>query len=216
MNTHKKLRELNSKATPDTEGNDRSTECSICLMSIAPCQSLFVAPCSHVWHYKCIRPLLNDHKMYPQFMCPNCRAVTDLEADIEEVSPTWDDEQELDDEEPAAAETQQPQLDGLPVAPPTADAAELADTTPANEVSATMATMELGDTSIDAALHSSTQPIEVPGTASQHLRASTPGEAELDGREGPLTPRNDAGPFVFDGSAGRASGRKAVPEQPRP
>jgi hypothetical protein len=24
--------------------------------------------------------------------------------------------------------------------------------------------------------------------------------------EGPMTPRNDAGPFVFDGSAGRASG----------
>ncbi len=25
------------------------------------------------------------------------------------------------------------------------------------------------------------------------------------GSEGPMTPRNDAGPFIFDGSAGRAS-----------
>ena len=28
----------------------------------------------------------------------------------------------------------------------------------------------------------------------------------MTGHEGPMTPRNDAGPFIFDGSAGRASG----------
>jgi hypothetical protein len=28
------------------------------------------------------------------------------------------------------------------------------------------------------------------------------------GPDGPMTPRNDAGPFVFDGSAGRASGAR--------
>jgi hypothetical protein len=27
----------------------------------------------------------------------------------------------------------------------------------------------------------------------------------LHGPEGPMTPRNDAGPFIFDGSAGRAA-----------
>jgi hypothetical protein len=42
-----------------------------------------VAPCSHVWHYKCIRPILNGHT-WPNFLCPNCRAVADLEADVEE------------------------------------------------------------------------------------------------------------------------------------
>ncbi|KAK9477573.1 hypothetical protein V1514DRAFT_333663 [Lipomyces japonicus] len=56
-------------------------ECSICLVSVAPCQSLFVAPCSHVWHYKCVRPIIIRN--YPQFLCPNCRAVCDLEADVE-------------------------------------------------------------------------------------------------------------------------------------
>lgn len=30
----------------------------------------------------------------------------------------------------------------------------------------------------------------------------------LVGTEGPMTPRNDAGPFVFDGSAGRSSGSR--------
>ena len=30
------------------------------------------------------------------------------------------------------------------------------------------------------------------------------------GQEGPVTPRNDAGPFVFDGSAGRASERSTL------
>ena len=54
-----------------------------------PCQSLFVAPCSHVWHFKCIRPILTDSKNYPQFLCPNCRAVADLEADIDDPAGAW-------------------------------------------------------------------------------------------------------------------------------
>jgi hypothetical protein len=41
-------------------------------------------------------------------------------------------------------------------------------------------------------------------------RTQTPdGERVIHG-EGPLTPRNDAGPFILDGSAGRASGRRVV------
>lgn len=50
--------------------------------ALQPCQALFVAPCSHVWHYKCIRPLVE--KAYPLFLCPNCRAIADLERDIDE------------------------------------------------------------------------------------------------------------------------------------
>ena len=38
------------------------------------------------------------------------------------------------------------------------------------------------------------------------LRAGTPTAADIIPGEGPLTPRNNAGPFVFDGSAGRADG----------
>jgi len=32
----------------------------------------------------------------------------------------------------------------------------------------------------------------------------------LVGPEGPMTPTNDAGPFVFDGTAGRVSGARAA------
>ncbi|KAI5816342.1 hypothetical protein BZA77DRAFT_354206 [Pyronema omphalodes] len=108
MSAHKRLRNL---AKPNN-GKDsdvssiHSSECSICLLSVAvrfpsttptslqaghtasplyhylPCQPLFVAPCSHVWHYKCIRPLIQ--KDYPTFLCPNCRNVADLEQEIEE------------------------------------------------------------------------------------------------------------------------------------
>lgn len=62
--------------------NSESTqECSICLLGVAPCQSLFIAPCAHAWHYKCIRPVIV--KSYPHFMCPNCRFMCDLENEVE-------------------------------------------------------------------------------------------------------------------------------------
>ena len=62
-----------------------------------PCQSLFVAPCSHVWHYKCIRPILNDHRTFSQFLCPNCRAVTDLNGDIDDALDRWEDVEDMPD-----------------------------------------------------------------------------------------------------------------------
>lgn len=58
------------------------TDCCICLFSVTVCQALFIAPCSHVFHYKCIRPLLNMH--HPGFSCPLCRTFADLEEDVEE------------------------------------------------------------------------------------------------------------------------------------
>jgi hypothetical protein len=58
---------------------------------LQPCQSLFVAPCSHVWHYKCIRPILTGLQ-YPNLTCPNCRASIDLEADIEEQESDWEED----------------------------------------------------------------------------------------------------------------------------
>lgn len=56
-------------------------ECAICLLRVQPCQAVFISPCSHCWHYKCIRPVVV--KSYPQFLCPNCRETCDLEADLE-------------------------------------------------------------------------------------------------------------------------------------
>ncbi|KAJ2962914.1 hypothetical protein NQZ79_g1985 [Umbelopsis isabellina] len=55
-------------------------ECCICLFAIAPFQALFLAPCSHTYHYKCIRPLLMQN--HPAFSCPICRTYADLEANV--------------------------------------------------------------------------------------------------------------------------------------
>ena len=54
-------------------------ECCICLYALAPFQALFVSPCSHTYHFKCIRPLLLS---YPGFQCPICRTYSDLEASV--------------------------------------------------------------------------------------------------------------------------------------
>lgn len=58
-----------------------ATDCCICLFRIASFQSLFVAPCSHVYHYKCIRPMLIAN--HPGFLCPLCRTFADLEDTVE-------------------------------------------------------------------------------------------------------------------------------------
>lgn len=74
---HEKLKNLTGNG--DAE---ELTPCVICLDDIKPCQPVFVSSCSHAWHYRCIRPLLV--KTYPQFLCPNCKAVCDLEADLDD------------------------------------------------------------------------------------------------------------------------------------
>lgn len=71
-----------SAALPTNRQGVSVTDCCICLFSVTVCQALFIAPCSHVFHYKCIRPLLNLH--HPGFSCPLCRTFADLDADVEE------------------------------------------------------------------------------------------------------------------------------------
>jgi hypothetical protein len=61
-----------------------STSQSFCppgLFPVTVCQALFIAPCSHSFHYKCIRGTLLEH--HPGFSCPLCRSFHDLEADVE-------------------------------------------------------------------------------------------------------------------------------------
>ncbi|CAB4476073.1 hypothetical protein RhiirA5_350934 [Rhizophagus irregularis] len=77
LNALKQLRQLTG---PDAVKH-QTTDCCICLCGIGPCQALFVAPCSHVFHYKCIRPLLINH--HPGLSCPICRSYADLEAPID-------------------------------------------------------------------------------------------------------------------------------------
>ncbi|CDR43903.1 CYFA0S13e00496g1_1 [Cyberlindnera fabianii] len=72
------------------------SECAICLLKVKPCQAVFISPCSHCWHYKCIRPIVV--KSYPQFLCPNCRETCDLEADLDE-DDSMDEMEEEEEEE---------------------------------------------------------------------------------------------------------------------
>lgn len=65
-------------------------DCSICLCKIKPCQAIFISPCAHSWHFRCVRRLVM--LSYPQFVCPNCRSSCDLEASFE----SSDDEDESD------------------------------------------------------------------------------------------------------------------------
>ena len=211
-----------------------------------PCQSLFVAPCSHVWHYKCIRPILNDHKSWPQFLCPNCRAVTDLEADIEDPEGgNWEDENgtelspemvpshDLSDvisEEDGMAMSGED--DGLSnttsrLLSVTEDSHSIPSVTASSE-STNIATSAPGLLTRRGARRISppfSRAADRPASKStagsaQFLRPITPtqpllGTEEFDEsalrtpttdmliHDGPMTPTNNAGPFVFDGSAGR-------------
>lgn len=69
-------------------------DCSICLSKIKPCQAMFISPCSHCWHFQCIRRLLMTS--YPQFVCPNCRSTCDLEASLENSDSETESENESD------------------------------------------------------------------------------------------------------------------------
>ncbi|KAJ5757519.1 uncharacterized protein N7511_006213 [Penicillium nucicola] len=80
-NTESLIKNLGKGETADYSG---CRECSICLGSVLrPYQCLFMAACAHVWHYKCISRLLHSPD-YPMFQCPNCRAFTDLSAEVDD------------------------------------------------------------------------------------------------------------------------------------
>ncbi|EFQ25155.1 FHA domain-containing protein [Colletotrichum graminicola] len=227
MATHKRLRNM----TAANSANSSTQDCSICLNSIAPCQCLFVAPCSHTWHFKCIRSLLNSPQ-YPIFVCPNCRMAADLEADIEDPEEDWEGMDEDEDEGPEQKQQKQevkdmPAVVSEPIPAPVVIGGsgpqlpeidhdgDVIDFTAALERSHTMA--EAPETAPQTvAPNTSMPPVPIPAVAAV---AAAQAAASRNGRdtrtpspianhlltthEGPITPRNDAGPWVFDGSAGR-------------
>lgn len=73
------LTEMMSRMPTDMSRADIQ-ECCICLYAIAPFQALFLAPCSHIFHFKCLRPIVFQN--YPGFSCPLCRSYFDLEASV--------------------------------------------------------------------------------------------------------------------------------------
>lgn len=204
-----------------------------------PCQSLFVAPCSHTWHFKCIRALLNSPS-YPIFICPNCRAAADLEAEVEDPEE-WE---QLDSDEgaksnpegtllaPATSEAQPrksresvrptrqatliaPQQPPLPIPVPVIQSESESDVVmvdvPAQQqqqqappvAEITLIDTREPTTSTNASRppfqHAQSSPVPIHH-ASGHRTPSPTGPLIAGNNEGPITPRNDAGPWVFDGS----------------
>lgn len=231
--THQRLRNLAKTKKEGDTASTHTSECAICLMSIAPCQSLFVAPCSHVWHYKCIRPILNG-PTWPNFLCPNCRAVADLEEDVDDLGEfeDWGEEAEpVNGDSTAQAENEV----GDRHVTPRASIAPVNGNGPDGGVGLSDLQQAISNISITDSLNGiANQPI--PQTPERHLTPVTSsvtqpvtinvsGSNEFSGlsplypahhdgltpdrvHDGPMTPRNDAGPFVLDGSAGRAGGSR--------
>lgn len=183
-----------------------------------------------MWHYKCIRPILNG-PTWPNFLCPNCRAVADLEADVEEPGEfeTWDD----DVEQAAGQESSQQNRHVTPKSSTNALCDRSAHTRDSlSELEAAISNIVITESLNDianqpasgpttpqrnpppVASSSVTQPVAINITGAnepsglsplfQHTTVTLNGERA----EGPMTPRNDAGPFVLDGSAGRNGGQR--------
>lgn len=210
MAAHKRLQTM---ATSGAAGSS-SQDCSICLSSIAPCQSLFVAPCSHTWHFKCVRSLLMSPQ-YPIFICPNCRAGADLEADVDELAEEWEQlksegEAEVEAENQVDARTEIAPV--VPIATPPEPVTPEHELSDVHDIDAMDVTVNITPESPQRGNlpHAVSEPLPIRNSASgagRHvaLRDSrTPSPPGLTpGVEGPITPRNNAGPWVFDGSAGR-------------
>ncbi|KAJ3168396.1 hypothetical protein HDU87_001160 [Geranomyces variabilis] len=68
-----------ANGTEENEDDTTGTDCCICIGAIGPFQALFVAPCSHCYHYKCVHSILAQSAM---FQCPMCRQVANLAASV--------------------------------------------------------------------------------------------------------------------------------------
>lgn len=203
--------------------------------SFQPCQALFIAPCAHIWHYKCIRPVL-EGRSYPQFQCPNCRAYSDLEADVDVDMDDWNEEEE--DAPDANLDVDQADRPGRnPEITTSAEPAQTAESTTHGDATAVQPAAETTNTNLsNSSLLARRQdrstappPDNLSPPVSNILMPTRPSEAEIHDHlaqqrtqtespnaeqiiagEGPLTPRNNAGPFVFDGSGSRAASRRSL------
>jgi hypothetical protein len=205
-----------------------------------------------VWHYKCIRNLIHGPN-YPNFLCPNCRFVADLDADVEQP-----DEEEFEDfldphttdggESSRTAETtpnheHSDSEQGNTYDPTTQDMHESRDSETDDNLTRLLHNTNIGsssplitETPIDRTRtdRSSSppptlsQPIAItPARLGQRsasdihgARSTTPtSTTQFALSAGRVTPRNDVGPFVIDGNAGREqmdASNQAVPEVNEP
>ena len=189
--------------------------------------------------------LEGKNSSYPQFQCPNCRAWTDLSAEVdlaeEDLNEWMDNAGEIADNDDAPQSNGQQRLssDGRS----DEDTAHLGTTTDAVQDTSEgdlepiavddNAELTYGNHPVTgsgllarrqatnlaspdiAPVNGISMPNQLTPTRTNDTMADTSGPeglgaAESIPGEGPLTPRNNAGPFVFDGSAGRLIGRRLV------
>ncbi|KAL2826509.1 hypothetical protein BDW59DRAFT_145283 [Aspergillus cavernicola] len=218
-NTESLIKNLGKGEAADYSG---CRECSICLGSVLrPYQCLFMAACAHVWHYKCVSRLIHTPD-YPMFQCPNCRAYTDLSAEVDDTndyeaeSPKGEASDGI--EEPADATrstTCSPQAetncisDGLGNSGSPDFSTDLA----ANVENMRLSDNHLREPTFERSISASDLNRDIPGwhclthsttivpPRQAILRVDSPMRSESSD-ENPLTPRNDSGPLAFDGRAG--------------
>jgi E3 ubiquitin-protein ligase DMA1/2 len=151
-----------------------------------------------------------------QFQCPNCRAYWDLNAEVDVDVDMEDDESVNGDEAPQADGNDTAMADSSVVVTPAADTQVNGDHRPRNSALLSRRQATNPDSSEIASVTGSAA-IDVPrrnGDNGHHLepsRTRTPDTERLINGEGPLTPRNDVGPFILDGSAGRRTTPHVVP-----
>lgn len=180
------------------------TDCCICLFSVTVCQALFIAPCSHVFHYKCIRPLLSSH--YPGFSCPLCRTFADLEADVEE-DEAW---QEALLKEAQAGEAGKAQGPSTPMVELPSSVGSSGQSAESPFVPSTASNQREGASSVP------TQP-SVPFTSSRLRQQVHQDASSTGGHEGPQRPGTAIADTAF--SEDQYDGTMVFPEgarRPRP
>ncbi|KAL1975997.1 hypothetical protein VTN31DRAFT_4389 [Thermomyces dupontii] len=203
----------------DAEDFAGCRECSICLGSVLrPYQCLFMAACAHVWHYKCIHRLIHGPD-YPMFQCPNCRAWTDLSAEVDDDDDDYDRKKiEAPPTSQETSTTQRAQQSNRQSSEPQNSSSE------DNQLASRTAQMRLenqgrsqqgndnsGEQNTNGngsgeSRHSENIPIperNQSGRSPGIGRPSAAAAASETFEDNPMTPRNDSGPLAFDGRAGR-------------
>lgn len=150
---------------------------------------------------------------YPQFQCPNCRAYWDLTADVDvEMEDFAEDDESADSASNDVSMVAPP--DNITVTPAAHDEA------PRNSPGSLLSRRQATNPESSEINSVTSGAIEVPrqksatGAALDAGRVQTPDGERIINGEGPLTPRNDVGPFILDGSAGRISGRRVAASIP--
>lgn len=187
--------------------------------------------------------LEGKNSSYPEFQCPNCRAWTDLSAEVDVVPEDLDEWMENNEDalvnagnggnndsevgnDPRTGEDAAgigADQDAMPeISEPErreGTAINAIQSTDGNATSNSNLLSRRQASNPTSPAIASLNGIDIPAQLGPSITNSTqvaqlePGIDEgLDiiSGEGPLTPRNNAGPFVFDGSAGRSGNRITI------